>query len=51
LWKFIDPGKYDIFIQDEDFKEPEAYSPANVPSWPSTSVLSTTGSNTLRAHL
>ena len=32
LWEFIDPGKYDIFIQDEDFKEPEAYSPANVPS-------------------
>jgi FkbM family methyltransferase len=32
LWKFIDPSKYDIFLQDEDFKEPEAYSPANVPS-------------------
>jgi len=32
LWKFIDPAKYDIFIQDEDFKAPEAYSPANVPT-------------------
>ncbi len=32
LWEFIDPDKYDIFIQDEDFKEPEVYSPAIVPS-------------------
>jgi FkbM family methyltransferase len=32
LWTLIDPDKYDIFIQDEDFKEPEAYSTATVPA-------------------
>ena len=28
LWTLIDPDKYDIFIPDEDFKEPQAYSAA-----------------------
>jgi FkbM family methyltransferase len=32
LWTLIDPDKYDIFIQDEDFKEPQAYSAATVPT-------------------
>lgn len=32
LWKFIDPNKYDIFVQDEDFKEPEPYVLTSVPT-------------------
>ena len=31
LWKFIDPNNYDIFVQDEDFKEPEPYLATTVP--------------------
>jgi FkbM family methyltransferase len=32
LWKFIDPNNYDIFVQDEDYKEPEPYVPTIVPT-------------------
>jgi FkbM family methyltransferase len=31
LWKFIDPYKYDVFVQDEDFNEPEPYVTKAVP--------------------
>ena len=32
LWSFIDPERYDIFVQDEDWKTPEPYSLANIPN-------------------
>lgn len=32
LWTFIDPDKYNIFIQDEDFKTPEPFSPTYAPT-------------------
>ena len=32
LWKFIDSDRYDIYIQDEDFKDPEPYRPGTVPT-------------------
>jgi FkbM family methyltransferase len=31
LWKFVDRSRYDVFIQDEDFKEPEPYLSATAP--------------------
>jgi FkbM family methyltransferase len=33
LWKFVDPNVYDIFIQDNDVRQPVPYIPTRTPGW------------------